>query len=207
MNLKINENTIKAKINGETIEIPKDWEIKSIKDLYKVKNGDLIPEKELLEEGSYPVYSATVKDKVVGYVNEPKTTLRANIDIIVPSRGFSLGNAKLPKTDATSTQTTIMLLQKEEEDKNMSRYITNYLKANRETLFRDTKGTAIKQINRREIENIEVPIPEDKEQIKFISDILERQEELIELKIKELEIEKKKLKLLQTEILSGRIKI
>lgn len=204
MKLKENKETLTININNKNIDIPKDWKIKKIRDIFKVKNGDLILENQLLEEGTYPVYSATAKDIVVGYIDSPKTVLRANLDIIVPSRGFSLGNAKLPTVESTSTQTTIMLISKTDNEF-LSRYVTNYLKANRKTLFRDTKGTAILQINRREIEEIDIPMPQNNEKMSFISDIMEQQEDLISLKEKEVELEKQKLIILQREILSGRI--
>lgn len=51
-------------------EIPKNWEIKKVKFLFKIGRGRVISQQELDENGLYPVYSSqTQNDGVLGHIN------------------------------------------------------------------------------------------------------------------------------------------
>jgi len=199
--MKKNSNFKKVSMNRKTTD---DWEVKKISNLFKVKTGDLILEKDLIKDGKIPVYSATKDNKIYGYVNQAKTILRKSLDIIVPSRGYSMGMAKIPDENATSTQSTTMLIAKQNNEE-ISRYVRAYLTANRKKFFRDTTGGAILQIKRKDIEDIPIKIPTDKNDIIQIVEILEKQEKMIELRKNQLLNEEKKLQVLQQDLLGGKI--
>lgn len=203
--MKLNTKYQKVIINQKEVEIPAEWTKKPIKDFFEIKVGDLILEKDLIENGTIPVYSATKDDRLYGYVNEAKTNLRKDIDMVLPARGGSIGNAKIPTEDSTSTQSTLMLISIT-KSKNLSRYVKNYFKAYKKDLFRDTAGGAILQLKRKDLENLEIPVPKTEEEMGNISDLIERQIEIIELRKKQLEQEEQKLKVLETNLLRGKIR-
>ncbi len=202
--MRVNNNLIKVKINNKRTEVPSDWKIRKISDYFKIKNGTLISKNDMKEKGKYPVYSATVEDKIVGYVDETKNVLRKDIDIILPSRGGAIGIPKIPFVDSTSTQTTLILTSIT-KSKAVSNYVRSYLLAHKKSLFRDTKGGAILQINIKDIKNIDIPFPPNEEIMDGITNILNKQEEMIKLRKEVVEIEEKKLKYLEQTILKGKI--
>ena len=68
--------------------------------------GNTILQKDMISNG-IPVYSATISDKILGYVSHCKYLLYKK-DIVIPARGNSIGNATIIKDEkATCTQTTI----------------------------------------------------------------------------------------------------
>jgi len=72
-------------------------------------------------------------------------------------------------------------------------------------LFRDTKGGAILQINKKDINDIEIPIPTEESMMDKITELLNTQEKLIQLRKEHLKKEEEKLKILEQSLLSGRI--
>ena len=63
--------------------------------------------KEDLSDVGIPVFSATEKNVVFGYVKNPKLVLNRG-DLIIPARGNSIGSIKVVTNDkVTCTQTTI----------------------------------------------------------------------------------------------------
>jgi len=202
--MKINNNLKSVTINNKTTKVPSDWKIRKISDYFKIKNGTLISKNDMKDKGKYPVYSATVEDKIVGYVDETKNILRKDIDIIIPSRGASIVFPKIPFVDATSTQTTLMLISIT-KSKAISNYVRSYLLANNKSLFKDTRGGAIRQISKKDIENIKIPFPPKEEIMDSITNILNKQEEMIKLQKKVVENEEIKLKYLEQTILKGKI--
>ena len=202
--MRLNNNFKTVKINNKKTEIPSDWEVKKISDFFEIKNGTLISKNNMKEKGKYPVYSATVEDKIVGYVDETKNILRKDIDIILPSRGGAIGIPKIPFVDSTSTQTTLILTSIT-KSKAVSNYVRSYFLAHKKSLFRDTKGGAILQININDIKNIEIPFPPKEEIMNNITNLLNKQEEMIKLRKKLVEKEEIKLKYLEQTILRGKI--
>jgi restriction endonuclease S subunit len=165
-----------------------------LKDLFEIRNGELIKEAEMKETGLYPVFSSTKEAKPAGYIDNPRIVLN-EYDMYLTSRGGSAGIINQVHQKIATTQTTITLKRK--TTKEIARYTYLYLKANEKKLFK-SENIAIKQITKKDVINIEIPIPKD---ILKIIDILEKQISLIELKEKELYLEKQKLKWLQQEIL------
>ena len=202
--MKRNNDLKKVKINNKMTEIPSDWKVKKISDFFTTKNGTLISQKDIQTAGKYPVYSATIDDKIVGYIDETKNVLRKDIDIVLPSRGGGMGTPKIPSVDSTSTQTTITL-SSITKSKAVSNYVRSYLLANQKSLFRDTKGGAILQINKKDINDIEIPIPTEESMMDKITELLNTQEKLIQLRKEHLKKEEEKLKILEQSLLSGRI--
>lgn len=51
-------------------KIPKDWNVKRIKFLFKIGRGRVISQQELDDQGKYPVYSSqTQSDGVLGFIS------------------------------------------------------------------------------------------------------------------------------------------
>jgi len=60
-------------------QIPEHWEVKRVKDIFKISRGRVIGKTELRDDGNYPVYSSQTKnDGVLGFI----TTYDFNADLL-----------------------------------------------------------------------------------------------------------------------------
>jgi type I restriction enzyme S subunit len=169
--------------------IPAHWDVAKYSYYFYSSMGETILKKDLNENGEIPVYSATEKGDVFGYVDECELLLEPG-DLIIPARG-TIGYVKLVNRPCTTTQTTIfskiLPLQREDIDE---RYIKYYLNAKRDELFFFDQ-TAIPQITVEQVESNPLVIPPLDEQraiaafldgeTERIDALIEKKEELIEL--------------------------
>lgn len=139
--------------------IPEHWEVKRVKDFYKLGMGETILKEDLIENGKYPIYSATAEDKFFGYLNDLNLILKKD-DLVIPARGNSIGHVKLVKQPLGCTQTTIYLKKK---NKINSSYIYYYLIGNKSELF-FFDDTAIPQITVAQINRKMILLPQKNEQ-------------------------------------------
>jgi len=87
-------------------QVPAHWTITKTSYLFKSAMGQTILAEELVEDGEWPVFSATEGDHYFGRINNPEVRLDAG-DIVIPARGNSIGHVKLVREPSTTTQTTI----------------------------------------------------------------------------------------------------
>jgi type I restriction enzyme S subunit len=126
--------------------------------------GQTILKEDLVIDGKFPVYSATEKDKIFGYINNPSLILDFG-DLIIPARGNSIGHIKFVRETSTTTQTTIY--SKPCNIKILSNYIYYYCKGNKNNLFPFVQ-TAIPQITVNEISSNPIIVPPLSEQQKIV---------------------------------------
>lgn len=87
-------------------EVPEHWAVAKTVRYFKVAMGQTILREDLVDDGLWPVFSATDGDHYFGRINEPQVRLAVG-DIVIPARGNSIGAVKLVKEPSTTTQTTI----------------------------------------------------------------------------------------------------
>lgn len=179
--------------------IPVDWKVIKTSRIFKIGMGETILKENLIDDGKYPVYSATEEDVNFGYVNEPKLILKPG-DLVLPARGNSIGFVKLVKEESTTTQTTIYC-KKRNTTEIIPKYIYYYMVGLKDYLFWFTQ-TAIPQITVDEVSSNPLLIPPLAEQ-KLIVDFLDREtakiDELIQKQEKLIEFleEKKHISILE----------
>ncbi|MEF9967724.1 MAG: restriction endonuclease subunit S, partial [Longicatena sp.] len=177
-------------------EIPNHWKVKRIKDYYNLGMGSTILKEDLIDDGMYPVYSATAEDKFFGYVNDVRIPLIKG-DLVIPARGNSIGFVKKVENVGihTCTQTTIYAKNKY---KNNNPYYYFYMIGNKNSLFFYDQ-TAIPQITVSQIKGKMLLIPPVNEQNEIASFLkletmkIEKQIELINKKVELLKEYKQSL--------------
>lgn len=171
-------------------EIPNSWKVRRIKDYYFLGMGNTILKEDLIDDGLYPVYSATAEDKFFGYVNNINLTLKFG-DLIIPARGNSIGYVKIIKTSNLHTCTQTTIYAKNKQSKRNS-YYYYYMIGNKDKLFPYDK-TAIPQITVSQVKGKILLVPTEQEQIE-IADFLDLETKKIE---KQIELINKKVELLK----------
>lgn len=168
--------------------VPSHWDMTKTSRYYKVAMGQTILKEDLVDEGKWPVFSATENNHYFGRIDNPNVRLQRG-DIVIPARGNSIGAVKLVNEPASTTQTTIYckLLK---QDGLFQSYIYYFLVGERRNLFRFTQ-TAIPQITTEEVGNNPLLLPSFEEQQKIanfldhetakIDTLITKQEKLIEL--------------------------
>jgi len=168
--------------------VPEHWVVAKTSFFFKVAMGQTILKEDLLDDGTWPVFSATEGDHYFGRVNAPNVKLIKG-DIVIPARGNSIGSVKLVREKSTTTQTTIYC-QNLSFGQIVSSYFYYYLIGKRNNLFRFTQ-TAIPQITTEEVGSNPVVIPSviEQKQIALFLDhetakidtMIEKQQQLIKL--------------------------
>ena len=147
-------------------DVPAGWEVARTSFFFKVAMGQTILAEDLIENGEWPVFSATDGDHYFGRINDPKVQLNVG-DIVVPARGNSIGSVKLVKEPATTTQTTIYC-KSLAPAKLHSNFVYQYFRGCKESLFYFTQ-TAIPQITTREVSSNPILIPPLSEQFAIVA--------------------------------------
>lgn len=186
-------------------EIPAHWEVKRVKDFYKLGMGQTIIKEDLIDNAQYPIYSATAEDKYFGYLDKVKNPLKIG-DLVIPARGNSIGYVKLVKETCACTQTTIYMKKKREIS---SDYIYYYLIGNKPQLF-FFDDTAIPQITVEQINQRLVLIPDNNEQqiiSNYLHDMCSKINKQRKLMKKKIELLKEYKQSLIYEAVTGKIEI
>lgn len=162
--------------------IPADWNIVPAKYFSSFRMGQTILKEDLIDDAKYPVYSATEKDTIFGYIDNPAFVLNVG-DIVIPARGNSIGHVKLVDKSSTCTQTTIAnFIDKERLN---SSFLFYYYNAFRKQLFA-FEDTAIPMISVEKIKENKIVIPPKQPQIR-IAEFLDKKTEEIDTIIQKKE--------------------
>ena len=146
---------------------PEEWRFVTFGDIAEMGMGKTILKADMKANG-IPVYSATISDKHLGYIDNPTLTLKRG-DIVIPARGNSIGWATLVKEDeATCTQTTIYC--KNIKDFIRPKFLWICCYAFKDAWFK-YEGSAIPQITVTTIRKHLVPIPSLSEQDRIIEKV------------------------------------
>jgi type I restriction enzyme S subunit len=168
--------------------IPKHWKISKFSFHFKTGMGETILSNNLIDNGIYPVFSATESDTIFGYFNDPKIILDAG-DLIIPARGVSIGHVKYVQKKCTCTQTTIYA-KNISKDNLVPRFVYYFLIGNRKILFFYDR-TAIPQITCEQVNANRILVPPLPEQ-QVIANFLDRKtaqiDALIEKKQRQIDI-------------------
>lgn len=184
-------------------DIPNDWNIVPAKYLSSFRMGQTILKEDLIDDGIYPVYSATEKDTIFGYVNSPSFILKSG-DIVIPARGNSIGFVKLVNYESTSTQTTIANFV--DSDRINSKFLFYFYGAFRKQLFA-FEDTAIPMISVEKIKENKIPVPPKQTQIR-IAEFLDKKTAEIDTIIQKKEnllllLEEKKKAIINEAVTKG----
>ncbi|WP_252235681.1 restriction endonuclease subunit S [Clostridium sp. ZS1] len=158
-------------------EIPEEWTVAKYKYYCKSGMGETILSEVLVDNG-IPVYSATLEDKIFGFVSKSKINLLKD-DFVIPARGNSIGYVTIVKDKlATCTQTTIY-----SKIVGINKKFLYYCCYGLKEHWFEFDNTAIPQITVNQIQNNIVPTPNKIEQQK-IADFLDEKTQQIENIIK-----------------------
>jgi len=181
--------------------IPEHWIISKAKNISSFRMGQTITKEELIDDGKYPVYSATEGDHYFGRINDPIFLLKEG-DIVIPARGNSIGYIAFVFEKSVSTQTTIANFI--DKSKINSKFLYYYYRGHRKELF-FYDNTAIPQITVEQVKNNPVLLPSIVEQSQ-IANYLDHQtaliDEIINRKEKQIELLKEKRKAIINELVT-----
>lgn len=151
--------------NKQPFDIPENWRWIKIGDLGIMGMGQTLLKKDMVEKGD-PVYSATISDDPLGYVNKDNNKLKLTKgDFVIPARGASIGYVNLIKVDeASSTQTTMYI---KSYLPSISNYIYYCLLGMKKDVF-TTTGTAQPQITVGLTKEQLIPLPPLEEQKRIV---------------------------------------
>lgn len=187
-------------------EIPSQWKITKSKFCSNFRMGQTILKEDVIEDGIYPVYSATEGDHYFGRINNPSFILKPG-DIVIPARGNSIGHVALVFEDAVCTQTTIANFI--DRNKINSNYLFYFYKGHRGVLFQ-YDATAIPQITVEQVKQNNILIPPLSEQT-TIANYLDQKttqiEDLIAKKEQEIELLKEYKTALISEVVTGKVDV
>ena len=149
-------------------DIPDSWCWTKIQNFAQLGMGQTVLTKDMLKTGT-PVYSATIENKPLGYINEAHNNIKLKIgDLVIPARGNSIGYVTyISEEPATCTQTTIY---EKFIDKRVSIWISYFYQAFQKTLFKYS-GAAIPQITLSMLEKQFIPLPPLAEQERIVAEI------------------------------------
>ena len=177
-------------------KIPNDWEVKQIKDVFHVITGttpstknstywdngtinwftpeDLSNEKLFIEESKRKITSLALKDYNLKPLNKG--------DILISTRA-PVGYVSLIKTQGVFNQGCKGLTPKEKVD---TLFYLYYLRFIRSYLENISGGSTFKELSKKSLENIKIPLPPLEEQ-KAIAKVLKDFDDLIEVIDKKIE--------------------
>jgi len=181
--------------NKEIFRTLKLDEIFNFKMGQTILNKDITIEKHSEEE--VPVFSATEKDKVFGYIHISKVKFPLNEnDIIISARG-TIGYPKINDIKIkTSTQTTIQMISKG----TVSSYIVKKIMENKKEYYFASEGAAVPQLTISTLSNKTINIVENNLSVEVFLKKLDSEKSKVE---KLLELEEKRFEWLSDKLLSG----
>ncbi|MEP9391538.1 restriction endonuclease subunit S [Gordonia sp. VNK1] len=167
--------TSHAALSGSHAQIfrhnPAGWSITRCSRVIRFAMGETILREQLVDGGSWPVYSATESTVFLGHIDDPRVRLQRG-DLVIPARGNSIGHVKLVDRPATTSQTTIYgkVIDRSAVD---PKFVFYYLSGLRKDLFRYTQ-TAIPQITVAEVGANPFPLIDRRLQTRIV-DFLDRE--------------------------------
>lgn len=181
--------------NKEIFRTLKLDEIFNFKMGQTILNKDITIEKHSEEE--VPVFSATEKNKVFGYIHISKVKFPLNEnDIIISARG-TIGYPKINDIKIkTSTQTTIQMISKG----TVSSYIVKKIMENKKEYYFASEGAAVPQLTISTLSNKTINIVENNLSVEVFLKKLDSEKSKVE---KLLELEEKRFEWLSDTLLSG----
>jgi len=179
-------------------EIPEHWEVKRLKYVAYFQRGHDLPSTSFVE-GSVPVYGS---NGIIGYHNE-NTGFGPSI---IVGRSGSVGEVNfVPESMFWAHNTSLFLLKGFGNDINYLYYLLKIL-----DLKSYAAGTAVGTLNRNNIHEIKVAIPELEEQ-KSIVEFIETKSKTIDAKIarteKLIELLTEYRTTLISEVVTGKVKV
>lgn len=199
------ENWSEVKINGEAVEIPKDWDSFKLEKHITCNMGETILSANIKQSSfanAIPVISASQDEKFFGYIDKKivKKVLRKG-DLTICARG-SIGFPRIVKEDVASTQTTIQV----RSDKLDLNYLCHFFNANHAKFFNSTGG-AVPQLTLGMVNDFEITQPKNKTEMDQILNIINSLTKEKQKYEQILEKEEKTFTFLLEELMSGRLRI
>ena len=197
--------------NSELGKIPKNWEVKQIKDFSIIVTGNTPPTKDIKNYGTeYPWITPTdigskknifIGGRSLSSQGYSKARQLPKNTILITSIASIGKNAILKKQGSCNQQINAIL----PSDNHISEYVYYWFENNISKIIGLAGQTAVLMINKTDFSKIKIPLPPLKEQ-KQIADILSTVDEKLEvLRAKKEKYEKLKIALSQ-KLLSGKIR-
>ncbi len=177
----MNDGYKEVRIGPKTVEIPEEWDVKKIEDLFKIKAGGDVNEETFSEtrdeEHPYPIYANSLENK--GLYGYSSGYTYPEDSITITGRG-DLGHAVYRNMKFNAIVRLIVLLPKEDV---CGRYIAEYI--NGQINF-PRESTGVPQLTRPQVAKGELalpPLPEQRriaEILSTVDDAIEKTDEAIE---------------------------
>lgn len=175
--------------------IPKEWEIKKIKDIFKVSSGNFLSQKNIVE-GDYPVYGG---NGITGYHNE---YLYENPKIVIGRVGAKCGCVCVSEPKSWITDNALFITEKiaEFEDGYMF-YLLSYMNLNQ---YANQNAQPV--ISGQKIYELIVALPNIEEQRQITNIIAITDEYITQYKEKKENLQQLKKGLMQ-KLLTGKLRV
>lgn len=176
-------------------EIPEEWEVKKLGDIFKLSSGNFLSQKNIVE-GCYPVYGG---NGVNGYHNE---YMFRESKLVIGRVGAKCGCVCLSEAKAWITDNALYISEKVKEfDDKYMYYLLDSINLNS---YANQNAQPV--ISGQKIYGIYVAFPNINEQIKITKILSQIDEKIEEHENKKKKLEKLKKGLMQ-QLLSGQIRI
>jgi len=208
------------KINGRILEIPMDWIVKKIGDIaiffpgFAFKENEVTDKKTLYKllkignidfEGQYKYISNNQL-----YLKNPNNRFILNSGDIILAMDDLTPTAEFIGTTVIVKEKNTFLNQRIGTFKNLksNNYFFHYLINQNQKFFKQiATGSTAKNLSKKSIENLKLPLPTTKTEQTLISTQLTKLDNIIDKLEEEIKKEEKQFTYLKQELLSGRLRI
>ncbi len=197
-----NNNWKSEKINGRMIDIPFDWEVKKVKDIFEISRGKVISKDYIQQnKGNYPVYSsATENNGCIGYID---SFSHEGEYLTWTTDGIYAGTLFYRNGKFSPTNICGILKQKQNSSNNLKIFEL----FGQKNFYNNVEKIGNSKLMSNVVEKIKLYLPSTLLEQTFMATQLTKLDELIESLEKEIELEETKFKFFKQELLLGRIRV
>lgn len=191
-----NKEWKEVEINGEIKEIPLDWEVDKISDIFEVQRGSVLSKDYIKNNiGIYPVYSSATENN--GSIGNIKTYMFDGEFLTWTTDGVYAGTVfyRSGRFNCTNICGLLKIKDNEKSIKGISYFV-------KKELIKHVNHIGNSKLMSNTVSNVELVYASQKE-LFLISGFMNKKEELIETQKKLLEKEKQKFNFLLNSLLSG----
>lgn len=191
-----NKEWKEVEVNGEMKEIPMDWEISRISDIFEVQRGSVLSKDYIKNNaGVYPVYSSATENN--GSIGNIKTYMFDGEFLTWTTDGVYAGTVFYRSGKFNCTN--ICGLLKIKDNKKSIKGISYFVK---KELIKHVNHIGNSKLMSNTVSNVELMYASEKE-LSLISGFMNKKEELLETQKKLLKKEKQKFDFLLYNLISG----
>lgn len=186
-------------------EIPTHWEVKRIKNIFRISRGRVIAKTELQDSGKYPVYSSQTKNNgILGYLN----TFDFNADLLTwTTDGVNAGTVFIREGKFNCTNICGTLIPQKKKNISLEYMAYAVQESTQHNKRIDTNGAKIMSNEMGVIHIVFPPVSEQKEISKFLDAKTEVIDQIIGNIKKQIKTLKELRKTLINDVVTGKIKV